>query len=76
MSPVHPSLQFKNMEFSYAIDRMFNQILPNLQHGNDGLIFTAVNAEYKFGTDDKMYDKASNVLGSVRTQLTGLLRTD
>lgn len=47
-------LQFKNMELSYALPKMFDQVLPNLQHGNDGLIFTAVNAEYRFGTDDKI----------------------
>ncbi|KAF3938324.1 hypothetical protein ABW19_dt0209339 [Dactylella cylindrospora] len=33
---------------------MFDTVLPKLQHGNDGLIFTAVNAEYKFGTDQKI----------------------
>ncbi|KAF3906377.1 hypothetical protein ABW20_dc0104516 [Dactylellina cionopaga] len=47
-------LQFKSMEFSYAIPKMFDQVLPNLQHGNDGLIFTAVNSEYRFGTDQKI----------------------
>ncbi|KAF3915378.1 hypothetical protein AA313_de0206847 [Arthrobotrys entomopaga] len=47
-------LQFKNMELSYALPKMFDLVLPNLEHGNDGLIFTAVNAEYKFGTDEKI----------------------
>ncbi|KAK6341299.1 Dcp1p-Dcp2p decapping enzyme complex alpha subunit [Orbilia brochopaga] len=47
-------LQFKTMELSYALPKMFDLILPNLQHGNDGLIFTAVNAEYRFGTDEKI----------------------
>ncbi|KAF3093392.1 Dcp1p-Dcp2p decapping enzyme complex alpha subunit [Orbilia oligospora] len=47
-------LQFKNMEFSYALPKMFDQVLPNLEHGNDGLIFTAVNADYRFGTDEKI----------------------
>jgi len=30
---------------------MFRQILPNLPHGNDGLIFTCRNTDYKHGTD-------------------------
>ncbi|EWC44514.1 hypothetical protein DRE_06782 [Drechslerella stenobrocha 248] len=47
-------LQFKNMELSYAVPKMFDHVLPNLQHGNDGLIFTAVNSEYRFGTDQKI----------------------
>ncbi|EPS38209.1 hypothetical protein H072_8009 [Dactylellina haptotyla CBS 200.50] len=47
-------LQFKNMELSYALPKMFDLVLPNLEHGNDGLIFTAVNAQYKFGTDEKI----------------------
>lgn len=48
------SIQFKPMEFSYAIDKMFNEVLPKLKHGNDGLIFTCRNSPYKFGTDEKM----------------------
>ena len=43
------------MEFSYAIEKMFNEVLPSLKHGNDGLIFTCRNSAYKFGTDNKMY---------------------
>lgn len=42
----------KRMEFSYGIPMIFNVILPQLKHGNDGLIFTCVNSKYKFGTDD------------------------
>jgi mRNA guanylyltransferase len=45
-------VEFKSMEFSYAIEMMFKDILPNLPHGNDGLIFTARNSPYKFGTDE------------------------
>ena len=48
------SIEFKPMEFSYAIDKMFNEVLPKLKHGNDGLIFTCRNSPYKFGTDEKM----------------------
>ena len=42
------------MQFSYGIEMMFKQVIPNLKHGNDGLIFTARNSQYKFGTDEKM----------------------
>ncbi|KAI9826305.1 MAG: Dcp1p-Dcp2p decapping enzyme complex alpha subunit [Thelocarpon impressellum] len=45
-------VEFKKMEFSYGIEMMFRDILPNLPHGNDGLIFTCRNSAYKFGTDE------------------------
>ena len=45
-------VKFKQMEFSYALERMFNEILPNLPHGNDGLIFTCRNSAYAHGTDE------------------------
>ena len=44
------------MQFAYGIDMMFREILPGLAHGNDGLIFTSVAAEYVCGTDPHMYD--------------------
>ncbi|KAF8423668.1 mRNA capping enzyme, catalytic domain-containing protein [Tirmania nivea] len=53
--PYFPFLiQLKPMEFSYAIDMMFNEVLPKLKHGSDGLIFTCRNSAYKFGTDEKI----------------------
>ena len=42
------------MERSYAIEMMNREILPHLQHGNDGLIFTSRTAPYKHGTNDKI----------------------
>lgn len=45
-------VEFKSMEFSYAIEMMFREVLPKLPHGNDGLIFTCRNSPYKFGTDE------------------------
>ncbi|KAI4211818.1 MAG: hypothetical protein LQ351_005459 [Letrouitia transgressa] len=44
-------VDFKNMEFSYGIAKLFKEVLPRLPHGNDGLIFTCRNTPYQFGTD-------------------------
>lgn len=48
--PFH--VDFKEMELSYGIEKVFRDTLPNLPHGNDGLIFTCVTSPYKFGTDE------------------------
>ena len=47
-------VEFKSMEFGYAIEMMFKEVLPNLPHGNDGLIFTCRNSAYRFGTDEQI----------------------
>lgn len=41
----------KKMEKAYGIQMMFNDVLPNLPHGNDGLVFTCRTSEYVTGTD-------------------------
>lgn len=41
----------KSVQKSYGIMMMFRDILPNLAHGNDGLIFTCKSTQYEFGTD-------------------------
>ncbi|KAA8564140.1 hypothetical protein MFRU_032g00920 [Monilinia fructicola] len=48
---MHFLMELKHMQFSYALEVMFRQILPKLPHGNDGLIFTCRSTEYKHGTD-------------------------
>ncbi|PQE32274.1 hypothetical protein CJF32_00001016 [Rutstroemia sp. NJR-2017a WRK4] len=48
---MHFIMELKQMQFSYAVEMMFRQILPSLPHGNDGLIFTCRSTEYKHGTD-------------------------
>ncbi|OAA55563.1 mRNA capping enzyme alpha [Niveomyces insectorum RCEF 264] len=45
------AVQMKDMQYSYGIEMMFRAVLPNLKHGNDGLIFTRCNTPYQPGTD-------------------------
>ncbi|KAL0259784.1 Dcp1p-Dcp2p decapping enzyme complex alpha subunit [Diplodia seriata] len=47
-------LVFKEMSFPYALSWMFDVKLPDLKHGNDGLIFTCKETPYIFGTDEKI----------------------
>jgi len=49
------SVQKKDMQLGYGIEMMFMEIMPNLQHGNDGLIFTSLAGPYICGTDKYMY---------------------
>ena len=44
-------VDWKRMERGYGIEQMFKQTLPQLPHGNDGLIFTCRTSPYQFGTD-------------------------
>ncbi|KAK3630101.1 Dcp1p-Dcp2p decapping enzyme complex alpha subunit [Elasticomyces elasticus] len=47
-------IQMKDMELPYAAEMMFKDKIPNLPHGNDGLIFTCVSTQYTPGTDEKI----------------------
>ncbi|KAL0946714.1 hypothetical protein HGRIS_012899 [Hohenbuehelia grisea] len=48
----HPfEIKVKEINFSYGVDKVFAVDIPALQHGNDGLIYTCVNAPYTPGTD-------------------------
>ena len=49
------SIKVKGVKFSYHVEEVFNVDIPNLQHGNDGLIYTSVNTPYLPGTDKNMY---------------------
>ncbi|KAL2064477.1 hypothetical protein VTL71DRAFT_4971 [Oculimacula yallundae] len=51
---MHFFMELKAMQFSYAVEMMFRQILPKLPHGNDGLIFTCRMSDYKHGTDQNI----------------------
>lgn len=44
-------VRFKAMDKPYALDAMFNEKLPTLPHGNDGLVFTCKGTPYVHGTD-------------------------
>ena len=45
-------VEMKTMEFPYSTEMMFKDKIPNLPHGNDGLIFTCKNTPYVSGTDE------------------------
>lgn len=42
------------MNLAYGIEKVFNEDIPNLQHGNDGLIYTCLHTPYTVGTDQNM----------------------
>ncbi|KAE9967237.1 hypothetical protein BLS_006510 [Venturia inaequalis] len=44
-------VRFKAMDKPYALEAMFNEKLPTLPHGNDGLVFTCKGTPYVNGTD-------------------------
>ena len=44
-------MEMKKMEFPYGMEMMFKDRIPNLPHGNDGLIFTCKDTPYVAGTD-------------------------
>ncbi|KAJ6597049.1 mRNA capping enzyme, catalytic domain-containing protein [Mycena vulgaris] len=51
VTKTHPfDIQVKGITMSYHAEQVFAD-MPNLQHGNDGLIYTCVNTPYTPGTD-------------------------
>ncbi|PQE14340.1 hypothetical protein CJF30_00006910 [Rutstroemia sp. NJR-2017a BBW] len=73
---MHFIMELKQMQFSYAVEMMFRQILPSLPHGNDGLIFTCRSTEYKHGTDQHILkwkpesENMESVIESIRDRVT------
>ena len=47
-------IEMKKMELPYGMEMMFKDKIPNLPHGNDGLIFTSRDDPYTHGTDQKI----------------------
>ncbi|PWY97781.1 mRNA capping enzyme, alpha subunit [Testicularia cyperi] len=47
-------VQVKNMDLAYGIQKVLYETVPNLLHGNDGLIFTCLNSGYVMGTDPRI----------------------
>ncbi|OLL25789.1 mRNA-capping enzyme subunit alpha [Neolecta irregularis DAH-3] len=47
-------VEFKEMQFAYGLSLLFNKLLPELKHGNDGLIFTSWDAPYVFATNENI----------------------
>jgi mRNA guanylyltransferase len=45
------ALKEKKTYPAYSIRQMFDNVLPTLKHGNDGLIFTCKSTRYEHGTD-------------------------
>jgi mRNA guanylyltransferase len=48
------AVDFKRMQLGYGITMMYKEVIPNLKHGNDGLIFTCITAPYTSGTDETL----------------------
>ncbi|KAI1804379.1 mRNA capping enzyme, alpha subunit [Daldinia bambusicola] len=44
-------IDLKSMQLSYGVPMIFDDVIGNLMHENDGVIFTALHADYKSGTD-------------------------
>ncbi|KAH8117391.1 mRNA capping enzyme, alpha subunit [Phellopilus nigrolimitatus] len=44
-------IKVKAMNLSYGLEKVFNEDIPKLQHGNDGLIYTCLQSPYVVGTD-------------------------
>ncbi|KAF9580931.1 Dcp1p-Dcp2p decapping enzyme complex alpha subunit [Lunasporangiospora selenospora] len=47
-------VSLKEINLSYGIDKMFREVIPNLKHGTDGLMFTSAIAPYVPSTNSKM----------------------
>ena len=47
-------VQLKEMKHAYHLKSVLKEVIPKLKHGNDGLIFTAMDTGYHMGTDNNI----------------------
>lgn len=47
-------VSLKEVVLAYGLEKMFKDVIPNLKHGSDGLIFTSSVAPYVPSTNSKM----------------------
>lgn len=48
-------VELKTMHLSFNLETLFDHVLPNLPHDNDGIIFTPRNLPYRYGTNEVLY---------------------
>lgn len=63
------AIQLKTMYKPYHMAHLFRDVIPNLPHGNDGLIFTPVEDSYISGTCQRMLKWKPAHLNSVDFRL-------
>lgn len=49
------TIEMKQMFKCSRMDYIFDHVIPNLEHGNDGLILTPVRTPYIHGTDRNLF---------------------
>ena len=69
-------VSLKEMNLSYGIEKVFREVIPNLKHGNDGLIFTSAVAPYVPSTNNKMYKDKIDVIGILELLSVNFSRND
>ncbi|KAF4553455.1 mRNA-capping enzyme subunit alpha-like protein [Elsinoe fawcettii] len=47
-------VRMKKLDKSYGVESIFREVLPNLTHGNDGIVFTCRTTPYQSGTDQNI----------------------
>jgi mRNA guanylyltransferase len=66
----------KNMYRAEDTKYVLEQVLPNLPHGQDGLIYTSVNRRYSIGTDPSLIKWKPPYLNSVDFILRSIIGGD